>query len=367
MHCLNTIGTVACRPPRRINARKGHTHKLWLIAALLLAGCGNSYYQGPVTAHFNGQQFDNPWAPMPDRFGDFLKWRLTARPGPWPETAAVTASHPPARVMGSNLRVTYVGHATVLLQTQGLNILTDPVWAERASPVSFAGPRRVAAPGVKFEELPPIDVVLVSHNHYDHLNLPTLARLQQAFNPLVLTPLGNDRIIHAAVPNMRLDTLDWGESFQLNPQVRFTLEPMQHWSARGMFDRREALWGAFVIEVPGGPIYYVADAGYASHLSDDFLVKYGQPRLSLLPIGAYEPEWFMRYAHMTPAEAVQTFIDLGQTYAMGTQHEVFPMADEAYAAPRQDLALALKARNISPQRFKLPGVGEWFEVPALPP
>jgi len=336
---------------------------VWLLATLILAGCGNRYYNGPVTAHFDGRKFDNPWAPMSDRFGDFLKWRLTADRGPWPESATVTPSTPPARVPDDTLRVTYIGHATVLLQTQGLNILTDPIWSERASPLSFAGPKRVAAPGVRFEDLPPIDVVLVSHNHYDHLDLPTLERLFKAFNPLVLTPLGNDATMLGAIPGMRVKALDWGESLELNRQVRFTLEPMQHWSARGLFDRREALWGAFVVEAPGGPIYFLADSGYAKTLAGQFVARYGTPRFSLLPVGAYHPRWFMQYAHMNPAEAVQTYLDLGQGYAMGIQHEVFAMADEAYAAPRQTLSEALRDKGVDRERFLLPEVGGWFTVP----
>lgn len=154
-------------------------------------------------------------------------------------------------------------------------------------------------------------MVLVSHNHYDHMDMPTLERLFKAFNPLVLTPLGNDAIMLRSIPGMRVKVLDWGESFELNRQVRFTLEPMQHWSARSLFDRREALWGAFVVEAPGGPIYFLADAGYAKSLSEQFIARYGTPRFSLLPVGACEPRWFMQYAHMNPAEAVQTYLELG--------------------------------------------------------
>lgn len=336
-----------------------------LFILLILAGCANSYYRGPVTDHFDGKKFYNPWSPMPQRFGDFLKWRMTSNRGHWPDSVAVSSTKPPVRVMGRELQVTYIGHATVLLQTQGLNILTDPIWAERASPVSFAGPKRVAAPGVRFEDLPPIDIVLVSHNHYDHLNLPTLKRLYRSFNPLVLTPLGNDTIIRSAIPLMRVMALDWKQSYDFNQAVRFSLEPMQHWSARGLFDRREALWGAFVIEASGGPLYFLADAGYAKNLSDNFLVKYGIPRFSLIPVGAYEPQWFMEYAHMTPAQAVDTFIDLGQSYAMGTQHEVFALGDEAYDGPRQALNAAMAAKGVSTKRFMLPAVGEWFTVPPI--
>jgi L-ascorbate metabolism protein UlaG (beta-lactamase superfamily) len=150
----------------------------------------------------------------------------------------------------------------------------------------------------------------------------------------------------------------------MNRELRFTLEPMQHWSARGLFDRREALWGAFVVETQGGPIYVLADAGYAKTLSEQFVARYGPPRFSLLPVGAYAPRWFMQYAHMTPAEAVQTYLDLGGGYAMGTQHEVFAMADEAYAAPRKELAAALQSKGVSGERFVLPEVGGWFTVPA---
>ena len=334
-----------------------------LLAVMLMTGCGNSYYRGPVTDHFDGRTFDNPWSPMPNRFGAFLKWRLTADRGPWPESVPVTPVRPPERVMGDELRVTHVGHATVLLQTQGLNVLTDPIWSDRASPLSFAGPRRVAAPGVRFEDLPPIDVVLVSHNHYDHMDMPTLKRLHEAFAPLVLTPLGNDTIIRDAIPGARVKALDWGEGLAVGTLVRFSLEPMQHWSARGLFDRMEALWGAFVMEAPGGAVYFLADAGYAANLSEQIVTRYGIPRLSLIPVGAYKPRWFMSYAHMTPAEAVQTYLDLGQGPAMGTQHEVFAMADEGYEDPRRDLALALGEKGIDPARFVLPKAGEWFTVP----
>ena len=304
---------------------------------------------------------------MPNRFIDFLKWRFTADRGPWPESVEVKPTKPPKRVAGSALRVTYVGHATVLLQTDSLNILTDPIWSDRASPFSFVGPKRVAAPGVEFEDLPPIDLVLVSHNHYDHLDIRTLQRLYETFNPLVLTALGNDKIIHDEIPKMNVKALDWGQELEVSDTVKVTLAPMQHWSARGLFDRNEALWAAFVIEAAGGPIYFLGDAGYEKSLSLDVVSRYGKPRLSLLPIGAYKPLWFMQYAHVTPEQAVQTFLDLGQGYAVGTQHEVFPLADEAYAEPREDLNKAMTAKGLNSAVYRLPKVAEWFMVPEHSP
>jgi L-ascorbate metabolism protein UlaG (beta-lactamase superfamily) len=334
---------------------------------MALSGCGNNYHQGPVSDHFDGKKFFNPWDPMPDRFIDFLKWRLTADRGPWPEKVEVIQSKPPEHVLGTDLRVTYVGHATVLIQTEELNILTDPIWSERASPFSSFGPKRVSKPGVAFEDLPDIDVILVSHNHYDHLDIESLKLLHQKFSPLVITPLGNDSIIHKEIPSMGIKALDWGESISLSTSLSVTLEPMQHWSARGISDRNEALWGAFVVTGAGAPIYFLADAGYAKHLSEHIINKYGPPRLSILPIGAYEPEWFMGYAHVTPAQAVETLKDLGGGFAMATQHEVFPMADEAYSAPREDLDRALIDHGFDRQSFIVPRVGEWFFVPERHP
>lgn len=336
---------------------------LMMTFLIALSGCGNSYYQGPISDHFDGKKFFNSWNPMPDRFLDFLKWRLTADRGFWPEEVEVTQTKPPQRVFGTELRVTYVGHATVLIQTAGLNILTDPIWSERASPFSSFGPKRVTKPGVNLADLPDIDIVLVSHNHYDHLDIESLKQLNQRFAPLVITPLGNDTIIHQEIPSMQIKTLDWGENVPLSPSVFVVLEPMQHWSARGVFDRNEALWGAFVITGEGAPIYFLADAGYAKSLSKQIINKYGPPRLSILPIGAYEPEWFMGYAHVTPAQAVETLRDLGGGFAMATQHEVFPMADEAYSAPRDDLEHALIDYDVDPKLFLVPKVGEWFLIP----
>ena len=194
-----------------------------------------------------------------------------------------------------------MGHATLLIQTAGMNILLDPVWSERVSPVTFAGPKRVNDPGIAFDKLPPIDVVLLSHNHYDHLDLPTLSRLAAAHPLRVVTPLGNDTILRAHIPGIRADAFDWGDRVALSPQLAVTLAPMRHWSARQVFDRNKALWAAFVIETPAGRIYHVADSGYGEgHHFRTARDTYGPFRLAILPIGAYEPRWFMNDQHMNP-------------------------------------------------------------------
>ena len=222
---------------------------------------GNPYYSGPASDHFDGTRFFNPEGMEPRPFLDVLRWQFgggrIARPAsaPSPFPSAV----PDARV--ADLRVTMVGHATLLVQVAGLNILTDPVWSERVSPFSFIGPKRVVAPGIAFDALPPIDLVLLSHNHYDHLDVETLARLQAAHDPLIVTPLGNDRIVRDAVPKARLSVGDWGDRIDVAGAV-IHIEPAHHWSARGTRDRRMALWASFVVETPVGRIYHVGDTGF---------------------------------------------------------------------------------------------------------
>ncbi|MEM0899997.1 MAG: MBL fold metallo-hydrolase, partial [Pseudomonadota bacterium] len=224
----------------------------------------NPYYTGPVSAHFDGRNFFNPGGVPPGSFGDLLRWQLGGGRTAWPDK--YPSPFPPAipsrRVVGDELRVTMVGHATMLVQTAGLNILTDPVWSDRVSPVSFAGPRRYNEPGIVFEELPPIDVVLISHNHYDHLDISTIRRLVVEHDPLIIAPLGNDTIIQEDVGTARVSVGDWGDATRINEAVRVHIEPCHHWSARGSADRRMALWAAFVIETPAGKIYHIGDTGY---------------------------------------------------------------------------------------------------------
>jgi len=332
-----------------------------LMMFSLLTGCA-SYYAGPPSGHFDGRHFFNPSVSEQRPPFAFLRWQLTRDPGPWPERVPLRAAdRPPDRVNGGALRVSFVNHATVLLQTRGLNILTDPVWSQRVSPVDWAGPRRVQPPGVAFEDLPPIDVVLISHNHYDHMDLDTLARLQRRDAPRVLVPLGNDTILAAHTPPLRAEPLDWGDSVRLAEGVTVTAEPMLHWSARGLFDRNEALWAAFAIGTPEGTVYFVGDSGYGDgRLFREAGSRHAPIRLALLPIGAYEPRWFMRPAHMNPAEAVRAHQALGAARSIAIHQGTFRLADEAYAAPRRELARAREAAGVAAACFPAAVNGEHF-------
>lgn len=325
----------------------------------------NPYYSGPVSDHFDGRAFFNPDGIEPRGFADLLRWQFNGERKDWP--AQFASPHPPARpdprITGDGLRLTMVGHATLLIQVAGMNILTDPVWSDRASPVSFAGPKRVNEPGIPFDDLPPIDVVLLTHNHYDHLDVDTLARLHSAHDPLVVTPLGNDAIVRSAVRNMRITTGDWGDVIRAGP-VSLHFEPCHHWSARGMNDRRMALWAAFVIDTPAGRIYHVGDTGF--HEGRNYraaAAKHGDFRLAILPFGAYEPRWFMKGQHQNPDEAVEGFRLANAAYAAGHHWATFQLTDEAIEEPRHRLQAALDGAGVSRDRFRPMLPGEVFDVP----
>jgi L-ascorbate metabolism protein UlaG (beta-lactamase superfamily) len=321
------------------------------------------YYNGPVSDHFDGTRFFTPHGPPPKGRRDLLRWLIDRRgraaKAKWPAWApSPYADRPPPRVEGTAWRISYVGHASLLIQTAGLNVLLDPVWSKRASPFRFAGPKRVNDPGIAFTDLPPIDVVLVSHGHYDHLDLDTLSRIAAAHRARVITPLGNDTIMRNRDPAIAAEAYDWGSRVELGAGVTATLVPTQHWSARNLSDRNMALWASFVIETPGGRIYFVGDSGYGDGSTfREARERHGPFRLAILPIGAYEPRWFMRDQHMNPAESVQALIDCGAELALAHHHGTFQLTDEAIDAPLIALDGALKAAGISPERFRalLPG------------
>lgn len=328
----------------------------------------NPYYTGPVSDHFDGKRFFNPEGVEPGGMRDLLKWQTNGKRARWPKRVAHAPASTPLRqrVDGADLRVTMIGHATLLIQVAGLNILTDPVWSTRASPFSFAGPKRVASPGIAFEDLPPIDIVLVTHNHYDHLDVATLARLVEEHGPHIVTPLGNGTIIHRALPEAKISDMDWGDHLQYWDGLSIHAEPCHHWSARGMRDRRMALWAAFVLSTPAGKIYHIGDTGFHDGINYRAAAdKHGAFRLAILPIGAYEPRWFMKGQHQNPQEAVEGFRLCNAAHAVGHHFGTFQLTDEAIEAPVDDLAQALAAAAIPPTRFRPLRPGEVFDVPEM--
>ena len=318
-----------------------------------------SKYSGPISDHFDGERFFDPDGAPPKSLTDVLRWRRTSKRAKWPERAPSPFSDTPPAQVNEGLRLAYVGHASWLIQTAGLNILFDPVWSERASPFSFVGPKRANDPGIAFEALPRIDVVLVSHGHYDHLDTATLSRLSKHFSPRVITPLGNDLTMRAATPAIRTEAFDWHDRVELGAGVTATLVPTRHWTARGMFDRNKALWASFVLETPVGKLYIVGDSGYGdgAHFRN-VRDKYGPIRAAILPIGAYEPRWFMIDQHMNPSDAVKAFADCGTDIAFASHHGTFQLTDEAIDAPAEALDEARQAAGLPAERFVVLKPGE---------
>ena len=303
--------------------------------------------------NYDGSRFYDPNYPMPRNtasnniiFGLFWYFKYRAQ-GTWPKKIPLKLlDNPPKKILGKDLRLTNVGHATFLIQTLGLNILTDPVWSERVSPFKFMGPKRVVEPGIKFEDLPHIDIILISHNHYDHLDIDTLKRLWDTFQPRIITPLGNDLVIKRHISSAKIETYNWGENTS-HKNIKIYIEPMQHWSARGFFDMNKALWGAFTIETNYGNIYFVGDSGYGSgKYFKEARKKFKKFRLALLPIGAYKLKGLTEYSHMNPEEMVMTHIDLNSKYTVPSHYDVFKLAGESYGEAIEELNLAKARFNI---------------------
>ena len=293
--------------------------------------------------HFDGKRFFTPGAPQPKSFADVARWMLTRHPEPWKSDPSSTLDHPPATVR-EGLRTTLVNHSTVLIQTAGVNILTDPIWSERASPFTFAGPKRFAPPGIRFEDLPPIHIVLISHNHYDHMDLPTLRRLQSAHAPRVYVGLGNAPYL-MPIGMKRAFEMDWWDSDCYSSDITVHCTPSQHFSARSPFDRNRALWCSYVIATPSGNIYFGGDTGFGPHFRD-IHQRFPYIRIALLPIGAYLPRWFMSPVHLSPDEAFEAHKILGAHDSVAIHHGTFALADDSqYEARDRVIQLALE-RNL---------------------
>jgi len=325
----------------------------------------NPYYSGPPSDHFDGERFFLPGGRSTDKSRrELLRWRFQSRELPkWPsDYPSPRRDRPPPRVHGAALRVSFVGHATFLIQTQGVNLLVDPVWSQRASPLRFAGPKRVNAPGIAFDDLPPLDAILLTHNHYDHMDMATLTRLAHERPCPIITPLGNDTILRNAITKVDARAYDWDDVVRIG-DLAVHLVPAQHWSARGLFDRRMALWCGFVIGAAAGNIYVCGDTGYGDgRLFREIFLKHGGMRLALLPIGAYEPRWFMREQHVDPEEAVRIFQDVDAQNALGCHWGTFRLTDEAIDEPPKRLAVALERAGIAPERFRAARPGEVWEA-----
>jgi L-ascorbate metabolism protein UlaG (beta-lactamase superfamily) len=333
------------------------------VGAIALARCAFSAprYRGPRSDHFDGERFRNAERVPDHGFPEFIRWIATRERGSWPSWMINrTFPPPPERVEGNALRLTWVNHSSMLIQTAGLNILTDPIWSLRCSPSQRIGPRRHRAPGIDFDQLPPIDAVIVSHNHYDHLDIDTLERLAAREAPLVITGLGNALLLRQhGIVNVR--ELDWWESQQLGDATVHAV-PARHFSGRGLCDRDATLWCGFVLATPGGPVYFAGDTGYGSHF-EQIRERFGPPRLALLPIGAFRPRWFMEPAHISPEEAVRAHETLGAKTSVPMHYATFPLGDDGALEPRSVLESIIASQKELEGEFAILDCGEGVDVP----
>ena len=316
-------------------------------------------------------RFFTPGAPPIASLRDILKWKFgappegTPAPARWPRWVGITP-HPLPRRPAPNspdIAATWINHSTFLLQTAAATILTDPVFSLCCGPFGRLGPRRVHAPGHPLETLPRIDVVFLSHDHYDHCDLQSLRRLARRDAPLAITPLGNGPLLRRAgfAPD-RVIELDWWQTHTPRTLrgLRLTLTPSQHWSKRLTSPRNTRLWGGFCLEpepatasAPPRRVCFVGDTGYHPAIFRDIAARLGPPDLALIPIGAYEPRWFMRAQHCNPAEAVRIHRDLGSRQSIAMHWGAFQLTEEAREEPVRALADALRAAGIPAENFKV--------------
>lgn len=342
------------------------------LAAVLALSCGacsmtNPYYD-PQQPHRTAKGFRNNYL-IGDIGGSFLKWQYERTrdglPKPPANGYAFPVDTPDVAWIKANRSVpsaTWIGHATMLVQMGGLNLLTDPVFSERASPLSFFGPQRKVRPGLDYAQLPHVDIVVISHNHYDHLDRASVLRLnaQAGGAPLFLVPLGikpwmND----LGITNVR--ELDWWQSTQVQG-MELTFVPVQHWSARGLTDRYQTLWGGWVARTTAAAarpfsLFFAGDTGYSKDFAD-IHARFDHFDLALLPIGAYEPRWFMARQHIDPAEAVQIHRDLHATQSLAIHWGTFELTDEPLDQPPRQLAQALRNAGVPAGEFAVLRHGE---------
>jgi L-ascorbate metabolism protein UlaG (beta-lactamase superfamily) len=309
--------------------------------------------------HFNGKTFFQAHHAHSGRRRDLLRWQLTARSTPWPRQVALQPQPPPPAPKGDDVVITWIGHASFLLQTTRINLLIDPVFSERASPFQWFGPRRAHDPGTPLSNLPRIDAVLISHDHYDHFDSATLRSIARKHDPLFLAPLRHSDLL-SAIGAKRIVELDWWQLCHLTTTggATCTFTPSKHWSNRFGSPRNHRLWGGFYLNLGPKRVWFVGDSGYDAEIFRSVQERCGPPDLALIPIGAYEPRWFMAPMHMNPAEALQAHRDVGARRSIGMHWGTFQLTDEGRDDPVHALDKAREAQDVSPEEFMVMTPGE---------
>jgi N-acyl-phosphatidylethanolamine-hydrolysing phospholipase D len=360
--------------------------KLVAICTLFsLASCAtvNENYN-PAKKHHRIEGFQNNYTDATDKSRlELLRWQWErARAGlPKPPEKSTPIVPADLKFVSANNgetqepAITWIGHATMLVQMGGLNILLDPIFSERASPVQFAGPKRYQAPGISLKDLPRIDAVLISHNHYDHLDTASVKALNQQAggSPLFIVPLGVKKwFASEGIENVQ--QMDWWDKQTVKTaagEVEIHFTPVQHWSARSMGDRRATLWGGYALFAPDFQLYFSGDTGYSQDFLDTqkhFAARQtaalgGSFDMALIAVGAYAPRWFMKEQHVNPEEAVQIHLDLQAKRSIGVHWGTFDLTDESLDQPPKDLAAARAAKNLPNEAFDVMAIGQTLKLP----
>ncbi len=341
------------------------------VSSILIGIAGNLFlgfilsapkHSGAVTYNFDGKKFLNPMGVRASGLPALIRWLFNRKRGEWKERNVIPSGEKPPAKVEEGIRITFVNHSTFLIQVSGLNIITDPIWSKRASPFTWAGPKRMRPPGIRFDDLPEIDILLLSHNHYDHLDISTLKMIYEKFQPRIFTSLGIKAFLEQTQIRNAVE-MDWWDELVLSEDLQLVSVPAQHFSGRGMFDRDATLWSGFVIKRKEGNIYFAGDTGY----NDSTFVEIGKRNapitIALLPIGAYKPQWFMSPIHVSPAESVKIHLDVNAQKSIATHFGTFPLADEGGDEPITDLKKALEEFNVPEEDFivMMEGTGMVFK------
>ena len=317
-------------------------------------------YKGPITDHFDGTKFKNLSGRPANGFKDVSKYVSKREPDKWSyvrDTEATTRQVPPAEE--GRIQYTFINHSTFLIQVDGINILTDPIWSKRCSPVQFAGPTRMRPPGIAFENLPDIDLVLLTHNHYDHLDKLTVKRLIRKHNPSFIVPLGLVPLIKK-YGSQKVEALDWWQETVFKELV-IKATPANHFSSRGLFDRDKTLWAGYIIEGQSKKLYYAGDSGY-SDIFKEIGKREGSFDLSFIPIGAYLPKWFMSPIHISPDQSIQVHRDVKSKKSVAMHFGTFPLADDNPQRSKSELVKYRMQAGIAPEDFLIPKEGKIYNI-----
>jgi L-ascorbate metabolism protein UlaG (beta-lactamase superfamily) len=322
---------------------------LAILIILMVGGCQSIGYQGPVSDHFDGKRFHFPGEsakPQSLAYNAYIFWKAISQ-NPWPK---LLENPKPSPKTNHFPQVRFINHETILIQSGETTILTDPIYSYRSSPLPIIGPARHRLPGMHFNELPKIDIVLISHNHYDHLDIPTLKRLEYQYHPLFIVPLGNKHLLKAHKIQNVVE-MDWWQRIS-HHRTQITMLPAQHSSQRFVFDSNRTLWASYGIDFPGHKYFFAGDTAYNVHFKE-IKRRWGKPDLAMLPIGSYEPRKLLRHEHLTPDDAMLAHRDLGAKRSFATHWLTFQLSNVYPDEVLQAFELALKKHHIPRQEFVL--------------